>query len=212
MLSGGPSPSVSPHWQRLPDSTESCAKRGTQSRRIRWRRRSRSDKRQPRERTRARPRSPSRRRRPRAGSSTATCVRRARPLPAVETQTPDGRSWRNSARLGRPYASGSDLGRVIAEMPRPIRRALGQGDAAPTLAAGTTDARSQSAAVVAHWAKNAETEARYWAGRQRVSVRCALCRKQLAEGVSLASSREILDRHLAHAHPEFTPRRRKQHR
>jgi len=185
---------------------------GTQSRRIRWRRRSRSDKRQPRERARARPRSPSRRRRPRAGSSTATCARRACPLPAVETQTPDGRSLRNSARLGRRYASGSDLGRVIAEVPRPIRRVLDQGDAGRTLVGGTSDARSRSAAVVAHWAKNAETEARYWAGRQRVSVSCALCRKQLAEGVSLASSREILARHLAHAHPEFTPRRRKQRR
>jgi hypothetical protein len=65
-------------------------------------------------------------------------------------------------------------------------------------------------AVVPPWAKNAETEARYWAGRQRVSVGCALCRKQLAEGVSLASAREILDRHLAHAHPKFTPRRGKQ--
>jgi hypothetical protein len=47
---------------------------------------------------------------------------------------------------------------------------------------------------MARWAKNAETEARYWAGRQRVSVSCALCRKQLAEGVSLGRSHETLDR------------------
>ena len=100
--------------------------KGTRSRRIRWRRRSRSDKRQTL--ARARARSPSRRRRPRAGSSTATCARRACPLPAVDTQTPDGRSLRirrerdrwavsiRSSRLGRRYASGSDLGRVIAEV------------------------------------------------------------------------------------------------
>jgi hypothetical protein len=65
---------------------------------------------------------------------------------------------------------------------------------------------------MARWAKNAETEARHWTDTQRVSVRCAVCRRQLAEGVSLARSREIVNRHLAHAHPEFTPRRRKQPR
>ena len=85
----------------------------------------------------------------------------------------------------------------------------GSRSCSPNSRNGTTDGHSRIAALVAPWARNADTDARYWAARQRVCVRCALCRKQLGEDVSLARSREILDRHLAHAHPKFMPPPRK---